>query len=118
LALRAHQRSSREFPGWRLMEADLLGLVQALHNNKMWTESIPVMVEYLRQYSRKAVPVRLKLAQILAVEDHRPAQALKVLAKVDEAVLDDTQRQFLRKLRAKAERLHDADPYEPAEEEY
>ncbi len=76
------------------------------------------MAEYLAQYSEKAAAVRLKLAQILVVDQHRPAQALKVLRKLDESALDARQRELLAKLRAKAEQLHEADPYELADRDW
>jgi hypothetical protein len=59
--------------------------------------------------------VRLKLAQILLVDQHRPAQALRVLRKLDETALDVPRRELLAKLRVKAEQLHEEDPYEVAD---
>ena len=62
--------------------------------------------------------MRLKLAQILVVQEHRPAQALKVMAKIDGAALDPPQREFFGKLQTKARQLHAQDPYEIAEHEW
>ena len=76
-ALKAHQRMARELPEWTLPEADLLALIQSLHEQKLWAESIAPMAEYLALYSQKAALVRLKLAQILVVQQNRPAQALE-----------------------------------------
>lgn len=112
LALKNHQRLSIELPGWGLTEADLLALIKSFHKNKQWVESIPAMIEYLARCPQNSALVRLKLAQILVMECNRPAQALTVMAKIDETALDDAQRTFLRKLRAKAQQRHEEDPYE------
>jgi membrane associated rhomboid family serine protease len=118
LALKFHQRISRELPGWDLPENDLFNLILALHKNKLWAESVPVMAEYIAKHPLKAALVRLKLAQILVTVEKRPAQALKQMAKIDGAALDARQREFLEKLRAKAEQLHQQDPYEIADQEW
>jgi membrane associated rhomboid family serine protease len=115
LALKAHQRMSREFPDWTLSQADLFSLVQALHAEKLWTESLAPMNEYLDRYPEKSQLVRLKLAQILALELKRPAQALKVMAKIDPSALDARQREFFGRLADKAQRLHKENPYEVAD---
>ncbi|MGA2061143.1 MAG: hypothetical protein ABSG67_11725, partial [Thermoguttaceae bacterium] len=115
LALKFHQRISRELPDWDLPENDLFKLILALHKNKLWAESVPVMVEYIAKHPLKAALVRLKLAQILVTVENRPAQALKQMAQIDAAALDARQRDFLEKLRAKAEQLHQKSPYEIAD---
>ena len=118
VALKFHQRIGREQPGWRLPEPDLLRLVQTLHEKNLFQESLPLMGEYLSQYPEKSEPMRLKLAYILLAKENRPAQALKVLAKVRDGELDAHQKQLLAKLRAKAEQLHQADPYELADADW
>jgi membrane associated rhomboid family serine protease len=118
LAVKANEHMSRKLPGWALPESDLLALIQALHQNKMWADSISPMAEYLAHYSEKAAAVRLKLGQILVVDQHRPAQALKVLRKLDEAGLDARHRELLAKLCARAEQLHEEDPYELADKDW
>jgi hypothetical protein len=105
-------------PGWTLPEPDLLCLLQALHEKKLLVESIPLMVEYLARHPEKAALIRLKLAQILLTEQPRPAQALKVLAKIDEAALEVRHLEFLGRLRAKAQQLHEQDPYEVADQDW
>jgi membrane associated rhomboid family serine protease len=118
LALMANQRMSRALPGWRLPEPDLLALVTALRQEKLWVESIPAMAEYLSLYSEKAVSIRLELARVLMAYQNRAVQALKVMAKIDESALDARQRQLLEAFRAKARQLHEADPYEVANEDW
>ena len=105
LAMRANQRMSREMPGWILPQPDLWALIHALHQQKLWSESVSLMSEYLEHYPQNAASVRLKLAQILAIEQHRPDQAMKEMAQIEESALDDRQREFLAKLRAKVKPL-------------
>ena len=118
LALKAHQRMVRELPDWTLSADDLFNLILALHKNKLASESVPVMAEYIKKYPQNSNLVRLKLAQILATVENRPAQALHVLAKIDPAAFDARQQDFLQKLRTKAEQLHQQDPYEIVDKEW
>jgi membrane associated rhomboid family serine protease len=115
LAIQAHRRMSREFSDWTLPQPELWMLIRTMHEQKLWTESVPLMVEYLSQYSQKAAQVRLKLAQILVTEEKRPAQSLHVLAKINPADLNSCQQELLKKLQAKANQLHEEDPYEVAD---
>jgi membrane associated rhomboid family serine protease len=115
-AMTAHLHMLNEYPDWRLPDDDLFGLIMALQREKLWTESVPLMAEYLERNPEGNSLMALKLAQILVVAQKRPAQALKVIAKIDETELDEGQRAFLNKLRAKAEELQEAGPYEIAGE--
>jgi membrane associated rhomboid family serine protease len=118
LALKFHQRLSREIPDWELPENDLFKLILGLHKNKLLAESVPLMAEYIAKHPLKAALVRLKLAQILVTVQNRPAQALKQMDKIDATALDARQREFLDKLRAKAKQLHQLNPYEIADHEF
>jgi hypothetical protein len=99
----------REHPEWQLSEADLILLVKALHQRQLWSESIPVMVDFLRLYpdSVQSVRVRLKLAQILLDIERRSAKALKVLARINPANLPDDLKAIYAKLVAKAQKLQE-----------
>ena len=105
LAIKAHQRMLRDLPGWSLAEPELGSLILALHKQKLWTESFPVIREYLSQCPEKAAVMRLRLARVFAVELNRPIQALKVLDSIDEAVLNAREKEFSQKLRVIAEQL-------------
>ena len=115
-AFKAHQRMARELPDWTLPEPTLLAVIQAMHQKKLWADSIPAMVEYLANYAQspKAPLVRLKLAQILIVEQKRPVQAMKVMARIAPTYLSADQHAFLEKLQLKARQLHAQSPYEVA----
>jgi hypothetical protein len=117
-ALAIDRRMKREIPDWILPEADLVALIKAFHEKKLWMESVPAMVEYISRNAEKTPLMRLNLARILVVEGKRPLQALKVLAKIDPATLDAAQQGVLEKIRAKARQLHEQDPYEVADEDW
>jgi hypothetical protein len=59
------------------------------------------MREYLEQYPQNADTMRLKLAQILAVEHQSPDQAMREMMQIEVGSLDERQREFFEKLRAK-----------------
>jgi membrane associated rhomboid family serine protease len=82
---------------WPLPQAELLALVNFLHQQKKWSESLPLMVDMLKRFSEQTAPARLKLAQILVQVEERPKQALAVLAKLPEQLppqLDGRRRQI------------------------
>jgi hypothetical protein len=115
-ALKIHQRMAKEQRDWKLAEPDLFGLIRSLQEKKLWKESMPVMQEYILQYPEKAALVRLKLAQLFLTEDKRPRKATKLLSEIIPSTLDARHREFLDKLRAKAEQMYGEDTYELVEE--
>ena len=119
IAAKVHERMQHEFPdAWHLPEQDLLAIIRGLREKRQWAEAIPPMVDYLARYPAKACAMRLELARILLAVEKRPSQALRVLAKIDAAALDDRQREFLAKLRATAEPLAEQSPYEFADQDW
>lgn len=67
------------------------------------------MVEFLRRFPDKATRVRLKLAQILIQEQKRPAQALRVLSKIDKNSLSESLEKMRRQLERQAIKQRDED---------
>ncbi len=118
LAYKAHQKMGRTIEDWQLPEADFLKLITTYHEQKMWSESVEPMVEYLRQYREHEPQVRLRLAHVLTEVEKRPGQALKVMDKISPELLSDGKRELLVRLRTKAERLRDEDPYEAVDEDW
>jgi hypothetical protein len=116
LAYKAHQKMARSIEDWHLPEPDFLKLIAAYHEQKMWSESVEAMVEYLREHREHEAHVRLRLAQILVEIEKRPGQALRVMDKISPELLTDKKRESLSRLRRKAEKLRDEDPYEPVDE--
>ncbi len=67
-ALGYYQDLNRMPEGWRPLEGDLRKLIAVLQRGGQNAESIPVMEDYLARFPEKAAKVRLKLAQILVLE--------------------------------------------------
>lgn len=95
-------RKKVEFPNWRLPESEMLRMIHLLSEQKMTNEAIAYMREYITLYESKAPAVRLRLAQTYMALD-QPATALRELAWIDVATLNDRQRQYLDDLRRMAE---------------
>jgi len=102
LALTVHRRMAGSLPDWRLPEPDLRRLIQGCLRTKRRADAVTLMVEYLRTYQEQAVAVRLKLAEVLLVDEQRPAQARRVLAKLADERLTPPQRQRRRLLDKRA----------------
>jgi hypothetical protein len=117
-AYRAHQKMCRAGDGWRLPETDFLRLIAAFHRKRMWSESVPAMVEYVRSYRGHEPNVRLRLAQVLLATEHNPAQALSVMNKIRSEALSESKRDVLQRLRIKAGRMLQRDPYAVAAEDW
>ena len=47
LAHAANQRMRREHPDWHLPAGDFLKLIAAFHKQKLWVDSLPLMISYL-----------------------------------------------------------------------
>ena len=109
------QRASQ--PAWNPNAADLMALIQALHQQKLWSESVSPMMDYLRQHPENSARVRLKLAQILIEADHRPAKALKVLSKAEPSELPVELQAIYKKLVDRAKRQHATSEVEFADDE-
>jgi membrane associated rhomboid family serine protease len=78
-ALAAHDRLLMLLPDFVLPEQQLLKLIELLRTERRWNDSVQFMERYLKQYETKAVPVRLRLAQVLIEHEQRPSHALKIL---------------------------------------
>jgi len=102
LALTVHRRMAASQPDWRLPEPDLRRLIQGCLRAGRHADAVTLMVEYLRTYQAQAVAVRLKLAEVLLVDQQRPAQARRVLAKLASWKLTPPQRQRHRMLDKRA----------------
>ncbi|MEX2026374.1 MAG: rhomboid family intramembrane serine protease, partial [Pirellulaceae bacterium] len=117
-ALATHRRAKQSFPEWSLPENDFVQLIVLLRKLHMYDQAIPAMLEYLRTYRERIVPIRLALAQVLTEHKQRPRQALTVLAKVNGAQLDAAQQKALAAIHAKAKAAFELDPYEVEPEDW
>ena len=99
-------------------ERELLQIILLFHKQEQWSASIPAMVEYLRYFTTRQTPLRLRLAHVLIDVEKRPRQALHVLDKLDPALLAEKDQQTLAKIRAKAAKLKTAVTDEAPPEEW
>lgn len=117
-AAAAYRHAHNRFPDWRLPDEDYLAMLTLLRTLRLYDQAVPLMVDYLRNYTQRTVAVRLALAQLLIDNLQRPGQALRVLAKLNGHALDATQQRVLEALEAKATHAYDEDPYEVAPEDW
>lgn len=118
LAYRAHLKMKQSQMGWELPEPDLLRIIASYHELGQWTDSIPAMAEYIKTYEEHGDPIRLRLGQILLERQHRPAQAIRVLAAVQAERLSPRKRAQLAALMDRARQQHELDPYEIPTEDW
>jgi membrane associated rhomboid family serine protease len=117
VAAEVYRRVRMELPDWIMPDAELFNMIVALRKAGLIADAILPMADHLARYSTNAVPLRLALGDAL-VRERRPAQALKVLAKLSDGALDGRQRQIVAGLREKARKLQAEDPYEVADEDW
>jgi hypothetical protein len=116
-AAKLYKQQRALHPEWNLNAAELMALIQAIHQQKLWSESVLPMVDYLRQFPEDSIRVRLKLAQILIDADRRPAKALKVLSKVQPSELPAELQAVYKKLVARAGQLKAESDFEIGDDE-
>ena len=85
-ALARYDKAARSLVSWPA-QADLLGMIKAMHAQKAEVDSIRLMRDYCRYYPADASRIRLKLAQVLVRDRQRPAAALQVLAEIPQGAL-------------------------------
>lgn len=118
LAYAAHQRMQREYVDWSLPAGDFLKLIGAYHKQKLWVESLPLMVHYLKRYDQRIPQVRLQLAKILIEQEERPAQAESVMQRIAPDQLTDELRRIRDGLAHKAQKMRAEGAIEPAVEDW
>jgi membrane associated rhomboid family serine protease len=118
LAYAAHQRMSSKLAGWDLPADDFRKLIAAYQKLNLWSDSLPLMVEYLRKHAQRAAHVRLNLAKVLIQHERRPAQALRVMGKIPAAELDETLSQLRAQLERAAKQQQDEGEVEMATEDW
>ncbi len=101
-----------------LPQAELVQLISALHEQKAWEDSVPIMVDYLKMHPGKSGRVRLRLGQVILTQQKRPSQALRVLSKIDSDELPENLDATRRQLVARAEQMRDAGALELQTEDW
>lgn len=106
-ALALYEKISHVDKRWKLPEAELVQLIDLLHAESRWIESIPFLEEYLQHFEEQQVNLRLRLARILIEQQQRPNYALRVLADIPAAPLPDAPEKLRVRLREQAQQLID-----------
>jgi membrane associated rhomboid family serine protease len=90
-AFTEYERFVRHIPDWKLDEACLRTLANGLYKQQDWTNSVPLMREYVQRFPKKpyAIEVRLKLAAVLVQEQRRPRAALELVKTIPKSRLDE-----------------------------
>jgi membrane associated rhomboid family serine protease len=118
-ALAVHRRGKLQFGAkWEIGEVEHVQLISSLRKAQKWDDAVQTMVEYLKTRTERAAVIRLALAQALVDQLKRPGQALRVLARLDPGALAPAQQATLEKVRARAEKDVEEDPYEVAAEDW
>ncbi len=118
LAQTAHQKMSHTFDSWHLPEPHFRKLIAGFHAEKKFSQSIPLMVEYLKEHTEQESLVRLKLAEILIRHEKRPGQARKVLEKINGSKLNAKQTEYRQRLEQAAGKLRPEDVMEMEPEDW
>jgi membrane associated rhomboid family serine protease len=111
-----NKKMSQTIKDWQLAEPDSRQLIAKMLEAEAWSESIELMVSHLAHFS-DAARVRLRLAQVLIQNERRPAQALRVLAKLP-GNLPAALEPLRKKLLAEAKQLQEQAPVELACEDW
>lgn len=88
-ALEVHQKSKAKLPGFALPETEQLALIKALHKERAWAESVPLMRDLIRRQPARSARLQLRLAQIYLRELEKPMAATRMLESIAEGSLPE-----------------------------
>lgn len=106
-ALAVYQKVSHVDKRWKLPEADLVNLIDLLHLENRFVESIPFLEDYLERFTDQEINFRLRLARILIEQQQRPAYALRVMSPLPETPLPEALERLRARLKTRAQELID-----------
>jgi membrane associated rhomboid family serine protease len=106
-ALALYHKTVHLCESWELPEKELLQFAESLCTEKLWNEAVPFLEDYLRRFENRAVPVRLRLAQILIEHQQRPNYAARVLGELPQSGLSVKEEKLRNSLVQKAQKLID-----------
>jgi hypothetical protein len=104
-ALALYHKTVQQCESWELPEKELLLLAELLLNEKLWNAAVTFLEEYLRRFSKRAIPARLRLAQVLIEQQQRPTYASRILAEVPRQGLGEKEEKLRTALEQKAEKM-------------
>jgi membrane associated rhomboid family serine protease len=106
-ALALYQKTLHVCERWELPEKELLQFAELLCTERRWREAVPLLEDYLRRFQRRAVQVRLRLAQILIEEQQRPSYAARVLEPIPRDGIGTKESKMRAVLEARAQKMID-----------
>ncbi len=86
-----------------LDEPTLRAFIDGVHRERDWHPAVALLEDYIARFPENATRARLMLAGLYVQEQQRPRAALSVVENVDSGPLTPAQRDFLQKVRNKAE---------------
>ena len=93
-------------------------LITAYLKQQLWADAGPLMVHYLKNYDQRIPQVRLQLAKVLLEHEDRPAQAQRVMEKIDPSQMNDQLRKIRDTQMHKAQQMRADGAIETAAEDW
>ncbi len=104
-ALTLTQKLQQMSPGLELSRSMLLKMIAALHKEKRWKESCPLMAEVIERFPAESHAVQVKLAQICVVELQKPSKAIELLKSLDLQQLPPKTLSLVKKIAQRAKQM-------------
>lgn len=92
---------------WQLDQQDLQNLANGLYRAHRWSESVPLLEEYVERFPENAHQFRLKLAGVAIEVQRRPRYALRILDEIPRKGLGRNLNQHRKKMERIARRMID-----------
>jgi membrane associated rhomboid family serine protease len=86
-----------------LDEPTLRAFIDGVHREQDWRPAVVLLEDYIARFPDTATRARLMLAGLYVQEQQRPRAALSLVGQIDPAPLSTAQREFLQKVRSRAE---------------
>jgi hypothetical protein len=107
-ALALYHKTVQACEGWELPEKELLHFAELVCNEKLWNAAVPILEDYLKRFEKRAVQVRLRLAQVLIEQQQRPTYASRIMEELPREGLAEKELKLRKKLEEKAQQMIDA----------
>jgi hypothetical protein len=104
-ALALYHKTVQQCESWELPEKELLQISELLLNEKLWNAAVTFLEEYLRRFTKRVIPARLRLAQVLIEQQQRPTYASRILAELPREGLGEKEEKLRTKLEQKAQQM-------------
>lgn len=88
-----------------LSKSQLLKIITALHQEKRWRESCPLMAELVERFPEQSQGIKVKLAQICVIELEKPGKAIELLKTVDLHSLPPKSLSLVKKIAQRAKQM-------------